>query len=566
MQHYLDITAGQAIDRLDDELSASTTAAAVRRSPGLAEAGYWFDPATGTLAVAVTDQADADRVRALGATPRLVSHSGAELATATSAITELAARSDVPGLATWGVDPQANRVIINVDSTRRTAATRQFLASAQKLGDVVEVRYQDSSPRQQGGTVNPGDPWWPGSESNCSVGFPTTDAVGGKHFLTAGHCTNDRDQPAYGASGSQDRLGTSNVGGARTVNAPEGDFGVVAVNQTGWDMSAAVNTWGSPAVTVTGSVEPVVGQSVCHSGNTSKWQCGTVTAINQTVDYGSVTVAGLATTTACSMGGDSGGAWLAGTKAVGLHSGGASSCSPGGANDQSIFQPVNEVLTKYNLTLLTGSDQPGAVTVTNPGNQSSLVNQPVSLANRATGGTAPYAWSVTGLPAGLSIDRASGTISGTPTTAGTSSVTLTVTDASTPAKSASASLTWTVNPADTGGRTLSSTTAYPIRDYQSTSSPIRSTLSGAAATRVTVVATIRHTCVGDLGISLIDPQGRAYALKYSGSGSYPCVAWDGPQTFTASNVSSVAAGTWTLRVTDYGPGDIGTLSGWKLTL
>lgn len=47
----------------------------------------------------------------------------------------------------------------------------------------------------------------------------------------------------------------------------------------------------------------------------------------------------------------------------------------------------------------------------------------------ATGGTAPYTWSATGLPGGLTLDPLTGTVSGTPFTAGTFSVTVTVTDA-----------------------------------------------------------------------------------------------------------------------------------------
>src|SRR4030042_7136333 len=43
------------------------------------------------------------------------------------------------------------------------------------------------------------------------------------------------------------------------------------------------------------------------------------------------------------------------------------------------------------------------------------------------GGTAPYSWAATGLPAGLSMST-SGSISGTPTTAGTSNVNVTLTD------------------------------------------------------------------------------------------------------------------------------------------
>lgn len=49
-----------------------------------------------------------------------------------------------------------------------------------------------------------------------------------------------------------------------------------------------------------------------------------------------------------------------------------------------------------------------------------------------TGGTAPYTYAVTTgtLPAGLSLDGSTGLISGTPTTSGTSTFTVTVTDSS----------------------------------------------------------------------------------------------------------------------------------------
>jgi 5'-nucleotidase len=63
----------------------------------------------------------------------------------------------------------------------------------------------------------------------------------------------------------------------------------------------------------------------------------------------------------------------------------------------------------------------------------------------ATGGTAPYAWSATGLPAGLSINETTGEVTGTPTAAGVSSVTVTATDADDAADSETFSVT--VNPA-----------------------------------------------------------------------------------------------------------------------
>ena len=58
------------------------------------------------------------------------------------------------------------------------------------------------------------------------------------------------------------------------------------------------------------------------------------------------------------------------------------------------------------------------------------IQQPYSVTVSATGGVTPYTWSATGLPAGLSIAPSTGSISGTPTTSGSFSVTVTVSDSS----------------------------------------------------------------------------------------------------------------------------------------
>jgi hypothetical protein len=91
------------------------------------------------------------------------------------------------------------------------------------------------------------------------------------------------------------------------------------------------------------------------------------------------------------------------------------------------------------------------VTVANPGSQSAQAGTATSLqisaTDSASGQTLTY--SATGLPTGLSISSSTGLISGTPTTAGSFTATVTATD--TTDASGSASFSWAVNNAGGSG-------------------------------------------------------------------------------------------------------------------
>jgi prepilin-type N-terminal cleavage/methylation domain-containing protein len=65
----------------------------------------------------------------------------------------------------------------------------------------------------------------------------------------------------------------------------------------------------------------------------------------------------------------------------------------------------------------------------------------------ATGGTAPFTWTATGLPGGLTINASTGTISGTPTAVGTSAASVTLTDAAGATSTKSLSITIGAAPA-----------------------------------------------------------------------------------------------------------------------
>jgi hypothetical protein len=103
-------------------------------------------------------------------------------------------------------------------------------------------------------------------------------------------------------------------------------------------------------------------------------------------------------------------------------------------------------LTAFQSTSSTGN----TVTVTNPGSQTGKVGTAASLqisaSDSASGQTLTY--SATGLPTGLSISSTTGLISGTPTTAGSYSVTVTAKD--TTGATGSASFTWTISSSGSG--------------------------------------------------------------------------------------------------------------------
>jgi serine protease len=91
-----------------------------------------------------------------------------------------------------------------------------------------------------------------------------------------------------------------------------------------------------------------------------------------------------------------------------------------------------------------GSSGAGAVTVTGPGNQTTVLGDPVTLHTTASeSGKTSFTYSATGLPSGASYDPSTGTISGTPNTAGVYHVTVAADDGA--GGSGQATFTWTAS-------------------------------------------------------------------------------------------------------------------------
>ena len=115
---------------------------------------------------------------------------------------------------------------------------------------------------------------------------------------------------------------------------------------------------------------------------------------------------------------------------------------------------------------------PATLTITSSTLPSGTQSESYSQSVQATGGTAPYTWSISSgaLPAGLSLAPATGLISGTPTASGNFSIGVTVKDAGSPAQTTTATVTLSVVAAGTP-LTINSTSlpgGIPNQTYKAT--------------------------------------------------------------------------------------------------
>ncbi|MFT7834905.1 S1 family peptidase [Saccharothrix sp. BKS2] len=326
VQRDLGLDADRARTRLAADRRSGDTARALRKQLDSRFGGAWID-SSGTLTVGVTGKS-ADVARGVRTT--LVQRSERDLDAVKSALDAHVAKApkSVPG---WYVDLPTNTVVVK-SRPSEPAAARAFVASSGVDAAAVRFVGTDEAPRPLIDVVG-GNAYNIGSGSRCSVGFPVN---GG--FVTAGHC---------GSTGAS----TSNPSGTfRGSSFPGNDYAWVQV-AAGNTPRGLVNNYSGGTVSVAGSQDAPVGATVCRSGSTTGWHCGTIQARNSSVSYPQGTVTGLIQTTVCAEPGDSGGSLLAGTQAQGVTSGGSGNCRTGGTT---YFQPVNEILQAYGLSLLTG--------------------------------------------------------------------------------------------------------------------------------------------------------------------------------------------------------------------
>ncbi|WP_457031619.1 S1 family peptidase [Kitasatospora sp. P5_F3] len=339
LQRDLGLTESQATARLAAEQTASRLAPQVRELAGEAFGGSWFDPARGRLVVGLTDLARSDRIRAVGADTTTVAHTEAALDRTKAAIDAHSRRSSAPaGVSSWRVDPRRGAVVVEVATgARQDARVEAFIAAAGAAGPVVVEETSGRTPQTfSAGTVG-GDPYYINGNTRCSIGF---SVHGG--FVSAGHCG--------GAGSSVVGWDGSWMGTFAGSTFPGNDYSYIQIGG-GWWTAPVVLGWGTVSdALVRGSWEAPVGSSVCRSGSTTHWHCGTVLGRNETINYSAGAVYGMTRTSVCAEPGDSGGSFITGDQAQGVTSGGWGDCRSGG---QTWFQPVNPILWRYGLTLVT---------------------------------------------------------------------------------------------------------------------------------------------------------------------------------------------------------------------
>ncbi|AWS47235.1 S1 family peptidase [Streptosporangium sp. 'caverna'] len=376
LQRDLKLTAEQAQARLLNEARLAPVEAKLRSLLGDRFGGSWF---TGTIAqtlvVATTDPADLPQIIAAGAQGEVVKRSYTELSTAMDGLDD-----NLPGHANGGavryVDVRNNRIVV---LTTDPLVTEDLIQASGVDSSMVRPVPSTEKPRLFD-DVRGGDAYYIGSASRCSIGFAVTRGAQ-NGFASAGHCGK--------AGETTTGVNRAAQGVFQASSFPVNDYAWVAVNAT-WMLRPVVNNGSGGTIPVVGSRAAIEGASVCRSGSTTGWHCGTIQQRDTSVTYPQGTIYELTRTSVCAEPGDSGGSFISVDQAQGVTSGGSGNCSDGGVT---YFQPINEILTTYGLSLVTttGTTPPGVTPPgTTPPGAGTCTGLPKNVTGTLTNGQSVY--------------------------------------------------------------------------------------------------------------------------------------------------------------------------------
>ncbi|QSB05915.1 S1 family peptidase [Natronoglycomyces albus] len=327
MTEHFDISVNEAYDRLALESVATTLEADLASEAGFA--GLWIAENGEDIIVASTSGVS---VTASEITSVDAKYSLAELESATAEFASVSVDPLDYGVYGWYVDVVNNSVVLEAATTD---GAKEFasLAGVDSSAVVIDTAVEAPDTFYVAGGILQGT-----NTSSCSVGFAVLRG-NTKGFVTAGHC---------GRVGAQVTRGNPAPGIYRNSVFPGADaaFVEVASNKTLYPLVRTSSSW----TQVNNATEAPIGASICRSGITTGWRCGSIQAKNQTVSYPQGQVRGLTRTSACAEPGDSGGSFISGSSAQGVTSGGSGNCRTGGTT---FYQPILPMLNSWNLTLVT---------------------------------------------------------------------------------------------------------------------------------------------------------------------------------------------------------------------
>jgi Trypsin len=350
------VSAAEAKVRLDTEHTKASAFEAAKADYANLD-GAFFNSAR-QLVVNVHSTRAAEVAREHGLTPRTVARGEKALAKLQTQIQALADRSGSAQVQSIGADLPTDRVQVVLQPGKQSAKTVALVKQLEAVPG-VEVSTSDTTLAMTADVIGgqimdlvPG--------TNCSLGFSGT-RNGNNVMLSAGHCVEGNPM-VQNRSGV--RLGAGIASRFRT-GSPSVDMGLMDIDSNNVGRGYIDNRNGQ-TTRVTGSSKAPVGSTICKAGNTTGWTCGSITQYNLTVNYGHPSglvtrTSGLARSTVCTEGGDSGGAYISGTTAQGMTSGGPNDGHDCGFNQggnatgsYSFYQPVVDAANYYGVILTLG--------------------------------------------------------------------------------------------------------------------------------------------------------------------------------------------------------------------
>lgn len=358
MGRDLGLTPTQARDRLVREAQLGDLAGFYRAFLAEGYAGDWLETGSDGRLALVVAVAGGDARRARHDGVRIV-EVGRSLAQLEAMVADLdrshrgavLRRPREPVLAGWHIDVERNQVVVDYLRGHLDSAI-DLVAASGVPADGVHLQAVEAMP-QPAFQVIGGLRYNMASGGWCSIGFSARRS-GQDGFVTAGHCG---------------QVGTATIGHNGAAQGifdwsvfPGADSAFVRITNGAWSLLPQVATAGSP-MAVAGQTPAPVNAAICRSGARTGWRCGTVTGLNQTVNYPQGTVYGLTRASACVGQGDSGGSFITPAgQAQGVTSGGqlgADGTNCAFATPVTFFQPLQSLLSAAGAVLVTGSGGAG---------------------------------------------------------------------------------------------------------------------------------------------------------------------------------------------------------------